>query len=158
MLSRSGGLLPLAHNGRKGLLSLLIGQDHPVGQLAEVLSDKSDLRVGRTPHEFASLLDDALVILADDVGRVRIPERVGHSLFGRGDEQDARATLIGARAGAAVIPLRGRACRVARLMGALLPGPEAHVHLSDFQWGKSELSTVDLSDFNDRAGRKSEAA
>src|SRR6516225_1272627 len=92
---RSGGLLPSSFGGLDSLLPLLIRQEFAVGQLAEVLLDKGKLRVGRTPNKSARLLDNALVVLADDVGRVSLPERVGHFLLMRGDEQDTRRNRQG---------------------------------------------------------------
>jgi hypothetical protein len=55
-----------------------------------VLPDEGELRVGGTPHELAGLFDDMLVILTDDLRRVRTAKRVGYVMVVRRDGQDAR--------------------------------------------------------------------
>jgi hypothetical protein len=58
--------LSLAPSGVDGLSPLFFFQCLAVWQLAEMLLDEIELRGVRPPGQFASLLDDTLVILADE--------------------------------------------------------------------------------------------
>jgi hypothetical protein len=86
----SSSFFSLALGSRNGLLPLLFGEDFPICKLAEVLSDEGELRVGGAPYELAGLFDDTLVILADDLRRVRMAKRIGYVMVVRRDEQGAR--------------------------------------------------------------------